>query len=235
MKKAFFIFLLIGSSLILFNSLSWAHWIIEGEGKWQGEVYQFSWEKEEEQMALLLRQGETNILRVGVDLSEPQLSLIDDLNLTFSTLEDKNGIALTFLFAVSTVLGVKEEWLFAPHLSFFLSSEFLTLPPFGDCSLFYVNDEPTGWYFKEGIHPTMGEMVEDLVNILGEKNLSLPFWREMTKVNGLIVAKKENEDLVLRLYRVGEVETPLVLPREGEGYHKVSWMEFLSPWEVILE
>ncbi len=235
MKKVFFVFLLAGLFLVLFNSFSWAHWVIEGEGKWQGEAYQFSWEKEEEKMALSLQQGEKSILRVGVDLTKPQLSLIDDLNLTFSTLEDKGGIALTFLFALSTVLGVKEEWLFSPTLAFFLLPDFLDFPPFGNCSPFRVNDEPTGWYFKEGIHPTMGEMVGDLVKVLEEKDLFLPFWREIVKVNGLIIAKKENEDLVLRLYKVGEKDTPLVLPQEGDNYRKLSWIEFLSPWEVTLE
>ncbi len=235
MKKIIFIFIALGLSVLLCNSFSWAHWIIEGEGKWQEEVYQFSWEKEEEKMVLLLQQGEKSILRVGVDLTKPELSLIDDLNLTFSTLEDKNGIALSFLFALSTILGVKEEWLFAEKPSFFLLPEPLSLPPFGDCFPFRINDEITGWYFKEGIHPTMGEMVGDVVEILEKEGLSLPFWREIIKVNGLIVAKEENEELALRVYEAKEKDTPLELPQKGEGYQKVSWVDFLSPWEVILE
>ena len=104
MKKLIIIFIALGLSLVLFNSFSWAHWVIEGEGKWQEEVYQFSWEKEGGKMVLSLEEGEKSILRVGVDLAKPELSLIDDLSFTFSTLEDKNGIALSFLFALSLSL-----------------------------------------------------------------------------------------------------------------------------------
>lgn len=235
MKKLIITFIALGLSLVLFNSFSWAHWVIEGEGKWQGEVYQFSWEKEGGKTVLSLEEGEKSILRVGVDLAKPELSLIDDLSFTFSTLEDKNGIALSFLFALSSILGVKEEWLFAEKPSFFLLPDPLSLPPFGDCFPFRINDEATGWYFKEGIHPTMGEMIGDLVEILEEGRLSLPFWREIVKVNGLIVAKEENEELVLRVYQVKEKDTPLELPQKGEDYREVSWVDFLSPWEAILE
>jgi len=234
-KKLIIIFTILGLSLVLFSSFSWAHWVIEGEGKWQGELYRFSWEKEGEKMALFLQEGDKNILRVGVDLAKPELSLIDDLNLTFSTLEDKNGIALSFLFALSSILGVKEEWLFARNLSFFILPEPVSLLPFGDCFLLCVNNEATGWYFKERIHPSVGEMVGDLVEILEEDQFSLPFWKEMVKINGLIVAKEEGEELVLRVYHAGEKDTPLVLPQEGEDYRRVSWMEFFSPWEAILE
>lgn len=235
MKRLLFIVILLGLLFVLFSPFSWAHWVIEGEGKWEGEVYRFSWEKEGEKMALFLQEGEKSILRVGVDLAKPELSLIDDLNLTFSTLEDKNGIALSFLFSLSSILGVREEWLFAGDLSFFILPEPLSLPPFGDCFPFYVNNEATGWYFKERIHPTMGEMVGDLVEILEEDHFSLPFWKEMVKVNGLIVAKKEDDELVLRLYRAEEKDTPFVLPQASEDYRGVSWMEFFSPWETPLE
>ena len=47
MKKLIIIFTILGLSLVLFSSFSWAHWVIEGEGKWQGELYRFSWEKRE--------------------------------------------------------------------------------------------------------------------------------------------------------------------------------------------
>ncbi|HPU08551.1 MAG TPA: hypothetical protein PLJ96_02375, partial [Candidatus Atribacteria bacterium] len=83
MKKLTIIFTTLGLSLVLFSSFSWANWVIEGEGKWQGELYRFSWEKEGEKMALLLQEGEKNILRAGVDLAKPELSLIDDLNFAF--------------------------------------------------------------------------------------------------------------------------------------------------------
>ena len=126
-------------------------------------------------MALLLQEGEKNILRAGVDLAKPELSLIDDLNFTFSTLEDKNGIALSFLFALSSILGVKEEWLFARNLSFFILPEPVSLLPFGDCFLLCVNNEATGWYFKERIHPSVGEMVGDLVEILEGRPIFPPF------------------------------------------------------------
>jgi len=78
-------------------------------------------------------------------------------------------------------------------------------------------------------------MIGDLVEILEEGRLSLPFWREIVKVNGLIVAKEENEELVLRVYQVKEKDTPLELPQKGEDYREVSWVDFLSPWEAILE
>ena len=185
-----------------FNSFSWAHWVIEGEGKWQERFISFPG-KEEGNGALSGRRRKEHPAG-GVDLAKPELSLIDDLNFAFSTLEDKNGIALSFLFALSSILGVKEEWLFAEKPSFFLLPDPLSLPPFGDCFPFRINDEATGWYFKEGIHPTMGEMIGDLVEILEEGRLSLPFWREIVKVNGLIVAKEENEELVLRVYQVKE-------------------------------
>lgn len=212
-----------------FNPFSEAGWLIEGESKWQDKLYRFSWETGENQVNLFLWEKDKAVLKAWANLEEPELLLVDELNQMFSTLGDKESISLSLLFSLAVVLGAEEEYLTQKEIYFFPLPQVASYPPFGECFPLKINQWETGWYFKPDYQPTLGDLLSPLIENLGQESPFLPFWKEMTKLDGLVIARLAEGKLVFRIWEVRAIASLTEREAVGADYRSVSWVEFFAP------
>ncbi|MDK2897525.1 MAG: hypothetical protein PWP04_1645 [Candidatus Atribacteria bacterium] len=223
--------LLLGLVFFFFlNPWSGAAWMVEGESRWENKLYRFSWETGEKEVNLFIWEEDKVVLQAWADLEKPELLLVDEVNQIFSTLEDKESISLSLLFSLAVVLGAEEEYLMQKEVYFFPLSEVAFYPPFGECFPLKINQWQTGWYFKADYRPTLGDLLSPLVENLEQDTPFSSFWREMARLDGLVVARRDEEELVFRVWEVREIDALTEQePVNTANYRAVSWVEFFAP------
>ncbi|HSV32108.1 MAG TPA: hypothetical protein VLH40_08845 [Atribacteraceae bacterium] len=230
MDKSLFVFMFL--VFILIFSLAARAQVFEADILWAGKTLSVEVFTGTEGIGVRVFHEEQSTLRFVSDTKAQTLTVIDDLNRTFSVLENQKAIAVFFLFALSRIFGVEEEWLKEGPISFYPSGETKLLPPFGDCFRLKVNDDLSPIFWSREITPSLGSITGQKVGFLKNEGIRFPFWEEIVTLPGFPVAVFLDGFATYRLYAVREAEEDWItlFTFDDENYRKEEWTDFLTPW-----
>jgi len=206
---------------------------IRGDVLWDDQPMAFQFIVDESRYRLTVETHQNKVLRVLADMENGDLLIIDDMMEQFASVNSKQLIAVTALFALGEIIGVEENWLQENSVNFYPTDEKKTYDPFGECMKLRVNDSVSGMYWSNQTDNVLIPFFSPFLQKLLHDGIRFPFWESMMRMKGFVIANEKEGKTIYRLVEIGDIPLDWDNALQHDEYVEREWVDFLSPFRVV--